>query len=68
MRWTDPARMGECDGMTCDLVALCFDAKDPIRIAGFWSGVLGWEASDDQHRHRSASGGEACGAGRSRGQ
>jgi hypothetical protein len=34
--------------MTCDLVALCFDAKDPIRLAGFWSGVLGWEASDDQ--------------------
>src|SRR6476469_2846674 len=48
MRWTDPARMGECDGMTCELVALCFDANDPIRLASFWSGVLGWEASDDQ--------------------
>ncbi len=33
--------------MTCDLAALSFDALDPQRIAEFWSGVLGWEPSDD---------------------
>lgn len=35
--------------MTCDLVALCFDASDPLRLARFWAGVLGWEATDDRH-------------------
>lgn len=29
--------------MTCNLVALCFDANDPLRLARFWAGVLGWE-------------------------
>ncbi|HSN02013.1 MAG TPA: VOC family protein [Acidimicrobiales bacterium] len=29
--------------MTCDLWALCIDAKDPPRLARFWSVVLGWE-------------------------
>jgi predicted enzyme related to lactoylglutathione lyase len=29
--------------MTCNLVALCFDANDPIRLARFWVGVLNWE-------------------------
>jgi catechol 2,3-dioxygenase-like lactoylglutathione lyase family enzyme len=29
--------------MTCHLVALCFDANDPLRLARFWAGVLGWE-------------------------
>ena len=36
--------------MTSHLVALCFDANDPLRLAHFWAGVLGWElaeASDD---------------------
>jgi predicted enzyme related to lactoylglutathione lyase len=33
--------------MTCQLVTLCFDANDPPRVAGFWSGVLGWEMVDD---------------------
>jgi predicted enzyme related to lactoylglutathione lyase len=35
--------------MTAQLVALCFDAKDPLRLARFWAGVLGWEmaASDE---------------------
>jgi hypothetical protein len=33
--------------MTSDLVALCFDASEPARLAGFWAGVLGWEASGD---------------------
>jgi hypothetical protein len=28
--------------MTCHLVALCFEANDPSRLAGFWAGVLGW--------------------------
>ena len=33
--------------MTCHLVALCFDANDPLRLARFWAGVLGWEMADD---------------------
>jgi predicted enzyme related to lactoylglutathione lyase len=33
--------------MTCHLVALCFDANDPLHLARFWSGVLGWELADD---------------------
>ena len=33
--------------MTCDLVALSFDANDPGRLAQFWAGVLGWEATAD---------------------
>jgi predicted enzyme related to lactoylglutathione lyase/catechol 2,3-dioxygenase-like lactoylglutathione lyase family enzyme len=33
--------------MTSHLVALCFDALDPVGVARFWSGVLGWELTDD---------------------
>jgi catechol 2,3-dioxygenase-like lactoylglutathione lyase family enzyme len=33
--------------MTCQLVALCFDANEPLRLARFWAGVLGWEMVDD---------------------
>ncbi|MEU8206772.1 VOC family protein [Streptosporangium sp. NPDC049046] len=33
--------------MTAQLVALCFDANDPLRLARFWAGVLGWEMADD---------------------
>jgi predicted enzyme related to lactoylglutathione lyase len=33
--------------MTCHLVALCFDANDPLRLARFWAGVLGWPPSGD---------------------
>ena len=33
--------------MTCHLFALCFDAHDPLRLARFWAGVLGWEMADD---------------------
>ena len=29
--------------MASRLVALVFDANDPLRVARFWSGVLGWE-------------------------
>jgi len=29
--------------MTCRPDALCIDANDPPRLAGFWAGVLGWE-------------------------
>ena len=35
--------------MTSDLFALCFDANDPLRLAHFWAGVLGWEMADDPH-------------------
>ncbi len=33
--------------MTCHLIALCFDANDPLRLARFWAGVLGWEMAND---------------------
>jgi predicted enzyme related to lactoylglutathione lyase len=33
--------------MTAHLVALCLDANDPLRLAHFWAGVLGWEMADD---------------------
>ena len=33
--------------MTCHLVAVCFDAHDPQRLARFWAGVLGWESAHD---------------------
>ena len=33
--------------MTCHLLALCFDANDPLRLAHFWAGGLGWEMADD---------------------
>ena len=33
--------------MTCELVALCFDATDPRGLARFWSEVLGWEMTED---------------------
>jgi predicted enzyme related to lactoylglutathione lyase len=33
--------------MTCHLHALCFTAHDPLRLARFWGGVLGWETADD---------------------
>jgi predicted enzyme related to lactoylglutathione lyase len=31
--------------MTSRLFTLCFDATDPLRLARFWAGVLGWEAA-----------------------
>ena len=33
--------------MPSHLVALCFDANDPRRLARFWAAVLGWEMADD---------------------
>jgi predicted enzyme related to lactoylglutathione lyase len=33
--------------MTAQLIALCFDANDPLGLARFWSGLLGWEMTDD---------------------
>jgi Glyoxalase-like domain len=35
--------------MPCRLVALSFDANDPLRLARFWAGVLGWETADESH-------------------
>ena len=34
--------------MTIYLDALCFDANDPLRLARFWQGVLGFELVKDQ--------------------
>jgi Glyoxalase-like domain len=37
--------------MTARLVALCFDANDPLGLARFWAAALGWEIeveSDDE--------------------
>jgi predicted enzyme related to lactoylglutathione lyase len=33
--------------MTVHLHALCLDAHDPLRLARFWSGVLGWQLAED---------------------
>jgi predicted enzyme related to lactoylglutathione lyase len=33
--------------MTSRLIALCFDANEPLRLARFWAGVLDWEMTDD---------------------
>jgi catechol 2,3-dioxygenase-like lactoylglutathione lyase family enzyme len=33
--------------LTCHLYALCFDANEPLRLARFWAGVLGWELADE---------------------
>src|SRR5713226_2490419 len=33
--------------MTSRLVALCFDANDPLRLARFWAGALHWEIDDE---------------------
>jgi predicted enzyme related to lactoylglutathione lyase len=35
--------------MASHLLALCFDANDPRRLARFWAGVLGREMADDSH-------------------
>ena len=35
--------------MTSQLVALCFDASEPVQLARFWAGVLGWETADQPH-------------------
>jgi predicted enzyme related to lactoylglutathione lyase len=35
--------------MTCQLLAVCFDSNNPLRLARFWGGVLGWEMADDTH-------------------
>jgi hypothetical protein len=32
--------------MTSQLHALCIDATDPVRLASFWAGLLGWETID----------------------
>jgi predicted enzyme related to lactoylglutathione lyase len=32
--------------MTSHLIAVCFDANDPLRLARFWAGVLRWEMVD----------------------
>jgi hypothetical protein len=34
--------------MTCHLFALCLDAHDPLRLARFWAGVLGWEIAEPE--------------------
>jgi catechol 2,3-dioxygenase-like lactoylglutathione lyase family enzyme len=33
--------------MASHLVALCFDAHDPFRLARFWAGVLSWDTADE---------------------
>src|SRR5215831_3981777 len=35
--------------MTCELLAICLDATDPLRLARFWGAVLGSEMADDRH-------------------
>jgi predicted enzyme related to lactoylglutathione lyase len=33
--------------MTSQLIAVCFDSHDPADLARFWSGVLGWDTTED---------------------
>ncbi|MHB8380101.1 MAG: VOC family protein [Acidimicrobiales bacterium] len=33
--------------MACQLVSLSVDANDPLRVASFWAGVLGWTMRND---------------------
>src|SRR5450631_4079817 len=60
--WTASVRMRLCPvggrvsrgrmmqtGMTSRLVALCFDARDPLRLARFWAAALGWEVDGESH-------------------
>ena len=35
--------------MVSRLVALCFDANDPLRLARFWAEALRWELDDETH-------------------
>lgn len=35
--------------MPADLFALCYDARDPLGLAHFWSGLLGWEPTVEPH-------------------
>jgi predicted enzyme related to lactoylglutathione lyase len=35
--------------MTSRLVALCFDASDPLGLARFWAEALHWEIADETH-------------------
>jgi predicted enzyme related to lactoylglutathione lyase len=46
LKQAEPA-IGEADAMTSQLLALCFDANDPLHLARFWAGVLGWQISND---------------------
>ncbi len=38
--------------MSCQLLAICFDANDPLRLGQFWAGVLGWVVMADPDGHR----------------
>ena len=33
--------------MACQLLGLSIDANDPLRLARFWGGLLGWDLADD---------------------
>ena len=35
------------NGMTSRLVALCYDANNPLRLARFWAEALRWEIHDE---------------------
>jgi predicted enzyme related to lactoylglutathione lyase len=41
------ADRGVLSAMTCQLLAVCFDANDALRLANFWGALLGWEIADD---------------------
>ena len=37
------------DDMTSRLIALSFDANEPLRLARFWAEALRWEIGDESH-------------------
>ena len=40
-------QLSQAQVMTARLVALCFDANDPLRLARFWAEALRWEIDDE---------------------
>lgn len=39
--------------MTSELLAVCFDANDPLHLARFWSALLGWQQADESQEEPS---------------
>src|SRR5262249_8452893 len=46
--WRTLCRSAVPRRMTCHLLAISFDANDPVRLARFWGGLLSWEMADDE--------------------
>jgi len=45
--WEGSSRGGYRRTMTSRLTSICIDSADPLSLAHFWCGVLGWEIADE---------------------